>query len=128
MEELLKEIAGHTALALETAAVAIVAYGAIDALVKAVRTRPARRVLTGRRRAAFVQLGAWLVVALEFELASDVVRTAIAPTWDELGKLGAIAVIRTFLNYFLEKDIERLVASGETPPAEAKARPDALQQ
>jgi sulfatase modifying factor 1 len=44
--------------------------------------------------------------ALEFELAADIVRSVIAPTWQEIGELGAIAVIRTFLNYFLEKDLE----------------------
>jgi uncharacterized membrane protein len=50
------------------------------------------------------------------------VRTAIAPTWVELGQLAAVAVIRTFLNYFLEKDVERIGASDETPPAEAEVR------
>ena len=127
MEEVLKEIARYVALALESAAVAIVAYGAIDATVRAVRTRPGTRVLSGRRKVAFVHLGAWLVLGLEFELAADVVRTVIAPTWAELGELAAIAVIRTFLNYFLEKDLERLVASDETSPTDATARPVALQ-
>ena len=50
----------------------------------------------------------WLLLALEFELAADVVRTAIAPTWDDVGQLAAIAAIRTVLNYSLEKDIEKL--------------------
>jgi uncharacterized membrane protein len=40
--------------------------------------------------------GGWLLLGLEFELAADIVRTAIAPTWTEIGQLGAIAVIRTF--------------------------------
>ena len=111
MAELLGRLARHIALALEVSAVLIVAYGAIAAVVQGVRTRPGPRVFTGRRKAAFVQLGAWLVLGLEFELAADVVRTAIAPTWAELGQLAAVAVIRTFLNYFLEKDLERFVAS-----------------
>jgi len=127
MAELLGRLARHIALALEVSAVLIVAYGAIAAVVQAVRTRPGPRVFTGRRKAAFVQLGAWLVLGLEFELAADVVRTVIAPTWAELGELAAIAVIRTFLNYFLEKDLERLVASDETSPTDATARPVALQ-
>ena len=41
-----------------------------------------------------------------FELAADIVGSVISPTWMEIGQLGAIAVIRTFLNYFLEKDLE----------------------
>lgn len=43
----------------------------------------------------------YLVMALEFELAADIIGTAISPTWDQLGKLAVIAIIRTFLNYFL---------------------------
>jgi uncharacterized membrane protein len=45
-------------------------------------------------------------LALEFELAGDLVRTVIDPTWADLGQLAAIAVIRTFLNYFLDRDLE----------------------
>jgi uncharacterized membrane protein len=48
----------------------------------------------------------WLLLGLEFELAADIIRSVISPTWLDIGQLGAIAVIRTFLNYFLEKDLE----------------------
>ena len=47
----------------------------------------------------------WLVAGLTFQLASDIVRSAIAPTWNDIGQLGAIAVIRTFLTYFLDRDL-----------------------
>ena len=50
----------------------------------------------------------WLLLGLEFLLASDIIRTAIAPTWTDIGQLAAVAVIRTFLNYFLTKDIETI--------------------
>lgn len=46
------------------------------------------------------------MLGLQFALAADIVRSVISPTWDDLGRLAAIAAIRTFLNYFLEKDIE----------------------
>lgn len=55
----------------------------------------------------WLRFGIWLLLGLEFELAADIVRTAIAPSWTDIGQLGAIAVIRTFLNYFLERDVER---------------------
>jgi len=45
-------------------------------------------------------------------LAADVVRTVIAPTWVEIGQLAAIAVIRTFLNFFLERDLEAAARAG----------------
>ena len=49
----------------------------------------------------------WLLLGLEFELAADIISSVVSPTWQDLGELGAIApVIRTFLNYFLERDLE----------------------
>jgi uncharacterized membrane protein len=50
-------------------------------------------------------LGRWLVAGLTFQLAADVLETAITTNWDEVARLAAIAAIRTFLNYFLERDL-----------------------
>ena len=52
-----------------------------------------------------LKLGRWLALALEFELAADILRTAVAPTWSEIGQLAAIAALRTALNYFLGREI-----------------------
>jgi uncharacterized membrane protein len=49
----------------------------------------------------------WLALALEFELAADILRTAVAPTWNDIGQLAAIAALRTALNYFLQKELDR---------------------
>jgi uncharacterized membrane protein len=57
-----------------------------------------------------LRLGRWLTVALEFELAADVLRTAVTPTWNEIGQLAAIIVLRTLLNYFLQKEIDKAEA------------------
>lgn len=46
-----------------------------------------------------------LSLALEFQLAADIVGTAISPDWDQIGKLAAVAAIRTFLNYFLQREL-----------------------
>ncbi len=51
-------------------------------------------------------LAQYLAVGLEFQLASDILSTAVAPSWDQIGKLGVIAVIRTGLNYFLTREME----------------------
>lgn len=51
-------------------------------------------------------LGKSLALSLEFLLAADILRTAVAPTWDEIGKLAAIATLRTLLNYFLERELK----------------------
>ncbi len=50
-------------------------------------------------------LGSYLVLGLEFQLAADILKTAIAPSFTEIGQLAAIAGIRTVLNYFLTKEI-----------------------
>ena len=56
-------------------------------------------------RDVWLRLGRWLVAGLTFQLAADVLETAITTSWDEVGRLAAIAAIRTFLNYFLERDL-----------------------
>jgi uncharacterized membrane protein len=63
------------------------------------------RVGHGGRRVAWLSLARWLVLALELQLAGDIIGTAITPSWDEIGQLAAIGIIRTSLNYFLEKDL-----------------------
>ena len=77
------------------------------------------------RRVLWLDYGRWLVAALTFQLAADIVESAIAPTWEAIGQLGAVAVIRTFLNYFLERDMdevrEREAARDEAPAARAGA-------
>jgi len=65
-----------------------------------------------------LRLARWLAVALEFALAADILRTAIAPSWDEIGKLAAIAALRTILNFFLQREIAEEAARrrrGDTP-------------
>ncbi len=59
------------------------------------------------RRTGDVRMGLarGLSLALEFQLAADIVGTAISPDWDQIGKLAAVAAIRTFLNYFLQREL-----------------------
>ena len=58
-----------------------------------------------RGREIWLRFATWILLALEFALAADLVRTAVAPTWDDISKLAVIATIRTMLNYFLATDI-----------------------
>lgn len=51
-------------------------------------------------------LGKYLALALEFQVGADILSTAIAPSYEQIGKLGAIVIIRTLLNYFLTKELE----------------------
>jgi uncharacterized membrane protein len=57
-----------------------------------------------------LRLGRWLALALEFELGADILRTAVAPTWSEIGQLAAVAAVRTALNFFLQREIDKAAA------------------
>jgi uncharacterized membrane protein len=61
-------------------------------------------------------LARFLALALEFQLGADILSTAVAPSWDAIGKLGAIAVIRTALNYFLSREMREEVPETAPPP------------
>jgi uncharacterized membrane protein len=87
--------------------VLIVGLGALEAFIHTLGTLSPRQGTHSRKKEIWRRFGTWLLLGLEFELAADIVRSAIAPTWMDIGELGAIAVIRTFLNYFLEKDLEQ---------------------
>jgi uncharacterized membrane protein len=106
VEELFKEVARTIALGAEAGAVLIIGYGTVEAFVLILKGFN-RRWESGTRKEAWLRLGMWLLLGLEFELAADIVRSVISPTWIDIGQLGAVAVIRTFLNYFLEKDLEK---------------------
>jgi uncharacterized membrane protein len=113
MEELFAELARDIALAIEVVAVLVIGFGAAEATVRLVRQLFRRATVVGQRRAIWFRFAVWLILGLEFELAADVVRTVIAPSWEQLGQLGAIAVIRTLLNYFLERDLEKYGEAGK---------------
>ena len=107
MQEVFKGVASYIALGVEACAALIIAYGAIEALYRAIRAISGGRSKAGQRKDIWLRFGVWLLLGLEFELAADIVRTAIAPTWTDIGQLAAIGVIRTFLNVVLEKDLQK---------------------
>jgi uncharacterized membrane protein len=119
LEQQFSEIAGYVALVIEAGAVFVVGFGAIQAfigVIGAIFSRAADE-LTGRE--IWLKFATWILLALEFALAADLVRTAVAPTWEDIAKLAVIATIRTMLNYFLAKDIAAFDAakvSGQIPP------------
>jgi len=105
MEAILREFAATIALLVEGVAVLLIAYGAGEAFVNSGRHFFHHARDTGWRKALFVRFGVWLLLGLQFALAADIVRSVISPSWNDIGQLAAIALIRTFLNYFLERDL-----------------------
>lgn len=121
MEQFFQHVASYIALGLEAVAILLVLAGAVESALIALRTvgrrHPAATMPLRRNKETFVRFASWLVLGLEFELGADVVRTAIAPSWRDVGQLAAIAVIRTFLNYFLERDLDKFAAGSEIDSA-----------
>ena len=73
------------------------------------------------RRAIWLRYARVLVAGLTFQLAADILESAIATTWESVGRLAAVAVIRTFLDYFLERDVaEARALQHEQEPSRAK--------
>ena len=72
-------------------------------------------------RRAWLRYARWLVAGLTLQLAADIIETSISTSWQTIGRVGAIAVIRTFLNYFLERDVEQ--QQRECAPAESPRPP-----
>jgi uncharacterized membrane protein len=90
-------------LVVEAAGAVVIFIGAVVAVVQFLRALPRRdpeEFVPVR-----LTLGRFLALGLEFQLASDVLRTAVAPSFEELGKLAAVAAIRTALNFFLAREI-----------------------
>jgi uncharacterized membrane protein len=94
-----------TVLAIDAMALVIIAFGTIGAFVEGLRKALSPVATMEERRSVWTRYGHWLVAALTFLLAADIVETMVAPTWDDIGRLAAIAAIRTFLNFFLEQDL-----------------------
>lgn len=107
IEPLLKQFTLRIAGGVEFVAALVIAGAAIQAGIWVVRLALHRATGPAPSERIRIQLGQWLSLALEFELAADILRTAVAPTWNEIGKLAAIVVIRTVINLFLQRDIEQ---------------------
>lgn len=108
IETLFREIAGAVALGLEAIVVLIIAFAGAKAFIRTVPLLFNDSMLEADRRSIWLRFATALLLALEFTLAADLIRSAISPSWDAIGKLGAIAVIRIALNFFLARDIETM--------------------
>lgn len=103
-----KDWTSYLAAGIEAAAAVVIAIAALEAIYRAlVLFMPQSDPRNEDKEAVRLRLGHWLSVALEFELAADILRTAVAPTWNDIGQLAAIVVLRTALNYFLQLEIVR---------------------
>jgi uncharacterized membrane protein len=111
-------------LGVEATGAAVIALGVI---VGAIQFVAASRRGTRGYNDIRLTLARYLAVALEFQLGADILSTAIAPSWDQIGKLAAIAIIRTGLNYFLGKEMElEKSRGGDAGPGDRSPTPTAV--
>jgi uncharacterized membrane protein len=106
MEEAAKTVTIYISHGVEIAAAFIVGFAVVKLFLhylQAVQKTDHNEILR-------VQFGSAVAVALELLLGADVLATAVAPSWDDIGKLAAIAILRTALNFFLEKELHHLQA------------------
>lgn len=108
-ESELHHVATIVKLIIEVIAISIVVFSTFKTVPKFIRSYK-RRDSEVFYHAIRLDLGLSLALALEFLLAADIVATAVTPSWEAIGLLGAIAAIRTFLNYFLQKEVKELEA------------------
>mgnify|MGYP001547639463 CR=1 FL=1 len=134
LEHLLGEFIAVLTFVLEAIAAIMVFLGLVRTIQMAVKMR-------GRRRRwhpaleqplDFIQIrltfGMWLALALEFQLGADILATTVAPNFSSLGQLAAIALIRTFLNYFLNKELESEYAFQKEAHDRAPSEPTSSQE
>lgn len=120
MEEIAKQITIQISHAVEILAAAIVGiavmkvailYG-ISAVMHNTSKNPSIRNISWKRPEEIrVSFGSAVALSLELLLGADVLATAVAPSWDDIGKLAAIALLRTLLNYFLERELKHIAVN-----------------
>lgn len=118
LEALFKILAGDVALGCELLAVLLLALGAAET-AWGLASRPSQWRDLRFIKGIWLRFATRMLLALELTLAADIVRTAIAPSWGQIGQLAAIAAIRTGLNLFLERDIEKSEALQAAAAVEA---------
>jgi uncharacterized membrane protein len=117
MDELLTESARAITIVIEAMAVLIVAWASAEAFVRVVSLM-FQKPSEAAGRAIYVRYLRWLVAGLTFQLAADIVHTAVDASWQQLAQVAAVAAIRAFTNFFLERDLRE--AAGEPRGATVK--------
>lgn len=117
MEQALHLLAERLSQTLQFITMLLLAFGTAAALWNLARGLFAGRPASAVTLEVWQGLSRWLLLGLEFMLAADLIDTAVSPNWDDIGKLGAIAAIRTVLGFFLGRDIELARRIAQEPDA-----------
>jgi uncharacterized membrane protein len=105
MEEWLAFAAKNAAMVIEAMALLVIVIGTIVVFIKGVPAMLRPSTTDKEVRHVWLRYARWLVAGLTFQLAADIIKTTIAPTWEDIGQVAATAVIRTFLEFCLMRDL-----------------------
>ncbi len=122
MEELVKTGTQLLARLAEASGGLVIGYAVVRALITFIMDAVRGPMGQVPKESIRLTLGRSLALGLEFLLGADILNTAVAPTWEQVGLLAAIAAIRTGLNYFLSRELEQATARGEGDHAPAQPR------
>ena len=107
MTEWLRFFSEQAIAAIDALALLVIVAGTIEVAIGVGRALLLREP-PSEMRTAWLRYARWLVAALTLQLAADIIETSTSTSWATIGRVGAIAVIRTFLNYFLERDVNEI--------------------
>lgn len=109
MADILHRVLNYISIVLNITGALIIIWGVVFAVAQFLSKEIAdRNKVMQINEVIRICLGSYLVLGLEFFIAGDIIKTVITPTWDSVGILGAIVVIRTVLSYFLTKDLRKI--------------------
>lgn len=107
MREWLAIVTADAVTFIDALALIVIVLGTAEAFVRGIAAMCASPD-GHRRRDIWLRYSRWLVVGLTFQLAADIIETSITTDWNAVGRIAAVAVIRTFLNFFLERDLNEV--------------------
>jgi len=110
LETLLQAVALHCGLIIQAMAVFMLVVGAFQAFITGVLAMLISPTASADLKLVWLRFLRWLIAGLTFLLAADAIHTAVAPTWDEIKQMAAIAVIRTILAMYFEHEVSKLRA------------------
>lgn len=127
MKELLVFVSERAIVVIDALAMLVVVAGSLEAFWKGLRV-VATSGSGHQRRDVWLRYARWLVAALTFQLAADIIESSISTSWESVARLAAVAAVRTFLNYFLERDLGEIRERQRTNEPATKARATGSEQ
>jgi uncharacterized membrane protein len=119
MREWLVIVTEQAVVVIDAMATLVIIFGTVEAFIDGLRLFFSSKT-SHQKRDVWLRYARWLIAGLTFQLAADLIETSIRTSWESIGQLGAIAVIRTFLNYYLEKDMAEIREEQREPARRGK--------